>query len=371
MARIALDATYTVDPMPSGIATYSRRLIGALAEIESEHQFLLCYRLSRWAERKTFFCPTTPGGRRSPRFSVRPYQQGLTFWLPWRAELFHSLAQRPPAFHFKREVVSIHDIFPLTGLAYSTPEFRRKFGRLLIQAAHRAARIVAPSEYTRSELIQHAGVDPAKIRVIPYGVVTPTSRLTPKEVAVERGRLAGKGGVIVLSVGVLQTRKNVVNALRALELLPSEYRMIFAGGNGYGAEAIHDFIRQRALSSRLTLVGHVDANRLLALYQSADVFLFPSLEEGFGLPILEAMSYGLPVVAARTSSLPEVAGAAALYAEPLDPSDIAAKVRQAVEDPSLRQRMAAASLERARQFTWERTARATLRVYEEALASES
>jgi glycosyltransferase involved in cell wall biosynthesis len=369
MATIALDATYTVDPMPSGIATYSRHLIEALAELESEHHFLLCYRLSRFAARKKFLRSTATRGRRRPTFSVGYYQQGLTFWLPWRAELFHSLAQRPPAFRFKHEVVTIHDIFPLTGRDYSTPGFQRKFGRLLIQAATRADRIITPSRYTRSQLVERAGVDPTRIEVIPEGVVMPAARLTPKEAAAEHERLVGKGGVMLFSVGVLQTRKNVLNALRALEILPKEYRMVLAGGDGYGCEAIHDFIRQRVLSSRVKLLGHVDVTRLSAFYQSADVFLFPSLEEGFGLPILEAMSHGLPVVAARTSSLPEVAGEAALYVDPLDPQDIAAKVREAAEDYSQRQEMTAASLNRARQFTWERAARATLQVYEEVLSS--
>ncbi len=369
MATIALDATYALDPMPSGVATYSRSLIGALADLESKHEFLLCYRLSRWRQRKALVSALPRGRQPNRRFSVSGYQQGLTFWLPWRAELFHSLAQRPPAFRFRQEVVSIHDVFPLTGLTYSTAEFRRKFGRLLIESAGRAARILVPSEYTRGQLVEHAGAEPTKILVIPYGVARPAVRLPPAEMAAERARLAVEEGFLVLHVGVLQTRKNVLNALRALEQLPRTYRMVFAGGNGYGAETIYDYIRQQGLRSRVELLGHVEARRLQALYQCADVLLFPSLEEGFGLPILEAMSYGVPVVAANTSALPEVGGSAALYAEALDPADMAAKVRQAVEDPAVRQRLIAASLERAAQFTWERTARATLRAYDEVLAS--
>ena len=141
MATIALDATYTVDPQPSGMAVYSRRLIESLAALETTHHFLLCYRLSRFGRRREFLLP----GARRPTFSMRFFQEPFTFWLPWQARLFHSLAQRPPAFHFDKEVVTVHDVFPLTGRDYSTPEFQRKFSALLLEAVKRAARVIAVS----------------------------------------------------------------------------------------------------------------------------------------------------------------------------------------------------------------------------------
>ena len=107
---------------------------------------------------------------------------------------------------------------------------------------------------------------------------------------------------------------------------------------------------------------------LQSLYQSASVLLFPSLEEGFGIPVLEAMANGLPVVASRTASLPEAGGEAALYVDPHDPQDIADKVLRAVENPELRQKMIQQGLERAREFSWRRAAEATLKVYKEALS---
>jgi O-antigen biosynthesis alpha-1,2-mannosyltransferase len=364
MAAIALDATYTVDPMPSGISIYSRRLIEALASLGADHHFKLCYRLSRFGQRRGFLCPVASG---KAKFSVHFYQQPLTFWLPWRADLFHSLAQRRPAFRFRREVATIHDVFPLTGRDYSTPDFQRKFSRLLLDAAHRAQRIITGSKYTAIQLQEHASVDPAKIRVVPYGVSPPSELMTRVERGRERATLGRPEEILILSVGVVQTRKNTLNALRALALLPPNYRLVLAGGDGYGSEAIHEHIRREGLSARVVRLQYVEPARLSRLYQAADVFLFPSLEEGFGLPVLEAMSYGLPSVLANTSSLPEVGGAAALYADPHEPADIAAKVREAAEDAALRQRMIAAGRVRAREFTWERTARLTLEVYEEVL----
>ena len=302
MATIALDATYTVDPQPSGVAIYSRKLIESLATLAAPHHFLLCYRLSRFRRWQEFLRPKAAGG--GPTFSVRLLQEPLTFWLAWQVPLFHSLAQRPPAFHFEKEVVTVHDIFPLTGRDYCTPEFQRKFSALLLEAVRRAVRVITPSQYMADQLSKHACVNEAKIRVIPEGVDFPERVLTPAERMRERERLVGQGNEMLLSVGVLQTRKNTISALRALASLPPRYHLVLAGGDGYGCEAIYDFILRERLESRVVVLGHVAAERLTILYQAASVFLFPSLEEGFGLPVLEAMAHGLPVVAANTSSLP-------------------------------------------------------------------
>jgi glycosyltransferase involved in cell wall biosynthesis len=173
---------------------------------------------------------------------------------------------------------------------------------------------------------------------------------------------------MILSVGVLQTRKNTLNSLRALEKLPDRYRLILVGGDGYGSEAIHAYIRSQGLGPRVQVRGYVTLGELHSLYQSASTLLFPSLEEGFGIPLLEAMANGLPAVASRTASLPEVGGEAALYVDPHDPQDIAEQVQRTVEDSELRRRMIWQGLERAREFSWRRVAEATLRVYDEVLS---
>ncbi len=368
MATLALDATYTVDPEPSGIAVYSRKLIEAFAGLETPHRFLLCYRLSRFGRRREFLHPATRAGSASLQFSVRFYQDPLTFWLPWQADLFHSLAQRPPAFRFKREIVTVFDIFPITGHDYSTDEFQRKFSDLLREAVARAAYVITASRYTAGQLLAHTSLEQNKLRVIPLGVDLPSSSLSSNDQMRARARFVGEGKQLILSVGVIQTRKNTLNALRALETLPEQYRLILAGGDGHGSEIVHDYIHRQGLGSRVQVRGYVTQEDLRALYQSASVMLFPSLEEGFGLPVLEAMANGLPVVASRTASLPEVGGDAALYVDPHDPRDIAEKVRCAVEDAEMREKMIQQGLARAQEFSWKRVAEATLQVYNEALA---
>src|SRR5215471_346989 len=186
MATIAIDATYTVDPEPHGIAVYSRRLIESLAELETTHRFLICYRLSRFKRRASFLRPQNDSTVRrqcapGPTFSVRFMQDYLTFWLPWQADMFHSLAQRPPAFRFNKEIVTILDIFPITGRDYSTPDFQKKFSGLLREAIRRAARIITLSQYTADQLWHHCGVASEQVRVIPAGVDLPANVLDPEE----------------------------------------------------------------------------------------------------------------------------------------------------------------------------------------------
>jgi glycosyltransferase involved in cell wall biosynthesis len=372
MGTIAIDATYTVDPEPSGIAVYSRRLIESLAERESPHRFLICYRLSRWGRRRAFLRPRTRTPTRghsapSPTFSLRLMQEHLTFWLPWQAEVFHSLAQRPPAFQFRKEIVTVLDVFPITGHDYSTPDFQKRFSAMLREAITRAARIITLSQYTADQLARHCGVERERIRVIPAGVDLPEKVLDLKEQQREREQLVGAGNEMVFAAGAIQTRKNTLNAVRAVASLPANYKLVLAGGNGYGSEAVYNFIRSAGLESRVRVLGYVTDDRLRLLYQAASLFLFPSLEEGFGLPVLEAMEYGVPVVASSTSSLPEVGGDAALYVDPRDPEEIAEKIQRGVEDADLRAGLTRRGLARARQFTWQRMAEETLKVYDEVL----
>ena len=367
MACIAIDATYTVDRHVSGIGLSSLRLLNAISELETRHRFLFCYRLSRFKERSGFFRPESPRAR----VATRLFQPLLTFWLPLEAELFHSLAQRPAPFRFRHEIVTIHDVFPLTGASYSSASFQKRFSTLLLAALARSQAVITPSEYTARQLIAHTGAAAEKVRVIPFGVTLPKRVISAEQRLRERDALVGAGNRLVLAVGAIQYRKNTANIVRALAHLPPEYRLVLAGSDGYGAERVHEVIGREQLSSRVKKLGYVSDQQLAALYQSADVLAFPSLEEGAGLPVLEAMASGLPVVTARTSCLPETAGDAALYADPHDACDIAGKIRVAVEDTPTREILIRKGLERARRFTWADTARATVQVYDEVLSTRA
>ncbi len=348
--RVALDATYALDPEPTGVARYSRRLITALAAADPKMEILLAARARRFAALRREFAP--------PRFRHCLLQEPLNLRLPRRVDLFHGLNQRLPRYRFRRQVVTVHDVFPLSDNRYSSPDFRRRFSALIRDAVARADAVIAVSAHTRDELCRHLDVDPAGVAVVHHGVDLPQA-LIPQGGA----QAFSSWSPFLLSVGAVQVRKNTLGAVRALERLPKSVRLVVAGGLGYGADEVLDYIRVNGLGERVHMLGHVHEETLNELYAAATALVFPSLEEGFGLPVLEAMARGLPVVASRTGALPEIAANAALLVDPLDVEAIADACRRLLEDTALAEEHRARGRARAGQFSWEKAARETLQIY--------
>jgi glycosyltransferase involved in cell wall biosynthesis len=230
--------------------------------------------------------------------------------------------------------------------------------------------VITTSQYTAAQLREHCGVACEKIRVIPAGVDIPAATATIDERLNERQRWVGPANELVLVVGAIQNRKNTLGAVRAIATLPERFHLVLAGGNGYGSEAVHEFIQRERLGGRVHTLGYVSSSDLENLYRAASLLLFPSFEEGFGIPVLEAMARGVPVVTANAGSLPETGGDAALYVDPHSVEDIAAKVAQIVEDGNLREEMVRRGSARAQRFTWRSTAEQTLDIYEAVLSDE-
>lgn len=254
----------------------------------------------------------------------------------------------------------VHDLaFERHPAAYSSAE--RTYLRLTTRwAVARCPLLIAVSESTKADLVALYGVKPDRIRVVPLGVATPASAAAPA------GRLAelGLDGAFVLQVGRVEARKNQAAALAAVERLDG-VTLAVAGPE-----------RDTALASRLRdsdrcrVLGRVDQATLELLYKKASAVIVPSLYEGFGLPVLEAMARGKVVVAAKASSLPEVGGEAALYFhEAAGAEQVAAVLDAAIHDQALRTRLAKAARARAAKFTWERTAAGVAGVIRELVAS--
>ena len=365
MVRIALDATYAADPERTGTGVYSERLIGALARLgreNSAYRLVLCFRMGpywRWARKQPWpaGCDLTP------------------LWEPWlrprRVALFHGLNQRLPEKPYPVRIVTIHDLFPLTAREYSTPKFQRHFSAILRKTIARADRIIAVSGATRQELLRHTEAPADKIHVIHHGV-DPAASVAPAAQDAFSERVLGwpKEQKFFLNVGTIQTRKNIANIVLALKTLP-QYRLVLAGGDGYGAEAIHALIEKEGLAERVVRLGHVGRETLTLLYAQAAALVFPSFEEGFGFPILEAMSYGLPVITSNCSSMPEVAGDAAFYVDPQQVAAIREAMRQVAEDAALAAQLRQRGLARASLFRWEKCAAETWQVYQEALRQQT
>jgi len=340
--KIALDATYSAAHNLSGVGVYSRQILHGLPRLPDTHgtSWLWCYRPHRFT--RSFRARLPKGCRR--RFLFDRFAPS--------ADLFHGLNQRLPAARLVRAVSTFHDLFVLTG-DYSTPEFRRRFSEQARLAAARSDLIIAVSSFTASQVECLLNVEPSRIRVIHHGVHPPeTFSSTPKE-------------RLILSVGALQKRKNTAGLVRAFEQCPSGWKLVLAGSFGHGAEQALSLIENSPRRADIEVAGYVDDPALERLYARASVFAFPSLDEGFGMPVLEAMARGVPVLASNRSAVPEVCADAALLVDPISVDAIHHGLQKLIDDESLRNRLIQRGHARVRDFSWLSALRRTWDVYRE------
>ena len=340
--HIALDATYSLDRNLSGVGVYSREILFGLARSHPQDRFQFCYRPHRFL--RSF-------RDRLPRNAARRVLRGAP-----NADLFHALNQRVDA-PARRTVTTFHDLFVFTS-EYSTREFRTRFIEQARNAVKRSDLIIAVSRFTANQIEEILGVESERIRVIPHGV-----RVRDEAPSASRQNL-------VLFVGAIQRRKNVRALVRAFERMPASWRLALAGAaDGFGAAEELHAVESSPRRSDIDVLGYVTQTELEALYAQARIFAFPSLDEGFGMPVLEAMAHSVAVITSQRSALPEVAGDAALLVNPDDPEEIAAALVRLASDEGLCADLARRGRERALQFSWESTLAKTWEVYKELTGS--
>ncbi|MBL8294352.1 MAG: glycosyltransferase family 4 protein [Bryobacterales bacterium] len=333
--KVALDATYSIGDQLTGVGVYSRELLHGLATHPGP--WLWCYRSHRFLA--SLRQPLPPGCSRRPL---------LENWVP-RASIFHGLNQRLPAASLRRAAVTFHDLFVLTA-GYSTPEFRARFSAQARFAAQRADAVLAVSAFTASQLSDLLNVEPSRITVTPHGIRFREFPAVPRQ-------------PVVLCVGALQKRKNTARLVRAFAAMPQGWRLVLAGSHGFEAQETLDAISASPRRADITTTGFVTDHQLATLYAQASIFAFPSLDEGFGIPLLEAMMAQVPVLTSNRSALPEVAGDAALLVDPFQEEEIADGLRRLALDEVLRATLIEKGIVRAALFRWEDTVQKTLRVY--------
>ena len=321
--RVGIDVS-PLELTGAGTARYLRKLLGAL---ESEPGLEL--------RRHRF-----PGSSRPAKVARdTAWYLGALPIISRRDDVLHLPAHRGPLLSSSPLVVTVHDLAVLRH-----PEtfngWTRTYSRLVLPRLARAAsRVIAVSEFTARDVVEQLGVDQDRIRVIPHGVEEP---FTPHGPAA--------GGEYVLAVGTLEPRKNFPRVVLAAERAGIDVRVV--GAPGWGDVDVES-------------VGFVGDDELARLYRGSAALVYPSLYEGFGLPVLEAMASGTPVVTSTGSAPAEVANGAAVLVDPLDVEAIAQGIKEAIRR---RDELRAAGLERAEGFTWEAAARATAAVYREAAA---
>jgi glycosyltransferase involved in cell wall biosynthesis len=252
------------------------------------------------------------------------------------------------------------DLFPETA-----PHVDRTWRERFVGWLGRAPRVIVPSVATRDDLVKLHGIAPEMIDVIHHGTDAHAFRPAADGAVEDVRRRRGIEGPYVLFLGGLEPRKNLETLVRAFGMMSVDASLVIAGGqvrwSPKAAEALERAIEDlpEARRTRVVLTGYVRGKEKLALLSGAQVFAYPSLYEGFGLPVLEAFAASIPVLTSNISSLPEVAGDAAMLIDPLDPAAIADGLEQLCRDEDLRRVLSAAGTARAASFTWARCARAT------------
>ncbi len=371
--RVAIDYTAAVY-QSAGIGRFVRSLVHALAEIDNRTEYLLVF-----ADPPQGIRPPVPD---APNFRTRRIplsERTLTaLWhrlgIPLPVELitgpvdvFHSPNFVLPPVRRPAKVLTVHDLAFLLRPECAEAKLRDYLEKTVPQSVARADFILADSVNTQDDLICLLGVPPAKVEVVPGGVDSIFAPMDAPEL-LEQTRLRLSGGApFILSVGMIEPRKNLVRLIDAFELLktrhPLPHRLVLAGKRGWLSEGIYRRAQNSPVSSDILFPGFVAEAGLPALYSAADLFAYPSLYEGFGLPPLEAMACGTPVVASSSASLPEVVGGAALMVDPENTEELADAMARMLLDTETRSQMVARGLDQSKQFTWRASAERMLAVY--------
>ncbi len=385
---IGIDASRATSAAPTGTEIYSRELIRALLALDRRNQYRL-YTRERVAPEffadghLTFLASRfTHNALRTTQYEIRtiPFPRlwthaRLSYEMLTRApDVLWVPAHVLPLVHPRRSFVTIHD----TGQVYfpdAHPPLQRAYHNWAVWwSTRRAARIFADSESTRDDLIRFFRVPPEKILVVypayDAQLYQPMRDAARIESVKAKYRLSGD---YVLTIGTIQPRKNYVRLVEAMKRLAiRDLRLVIVGKRGWLSDEFFTRIPISNLQSPISnlhspisILDYVPATDLPALISGARVFAFPSLHEGFGLPILEAQACGTPVVCSMTSSLPEAAGDAALFFDPLDVDAIAGALARALTDDVLRAKLIARGFENVKRFSWEVSARQILRAFEE------
>jgi glycosyltransferase involved in cell wall biosynthesis len=363
--RVAIDARKLHD---FGIGTYIRNLLRQLARIDHETEYvLLCGEADLGVASQ--LGPNFRGVLEpSPNYSIREQ-----FHVPWvlrreRPDLYHAPHYVLPAAVRCSSVVTIHDCIHLMFPQYLPNRAAYAYARAQMwTAAHRSDCILTVSDASKRDILHLFNIAPEKIVVV-YNAIDAHFSVTPPADAVARVRERYQlNHRFVLYVGNIKPHKNLVRLIEAFNQLRAgdleDVKLLIIGDEISKLPALRRAVHRHKLHKHVRFLGYVPDDQLAVLYRLAAVFVFPSLYEGFGLPPLEAMASGTPVVVSNVSSLPEVVGDAAVLVDPHDVGSIVDGLRLVLTDPARADEMRRKGLERAREFSWERSVAKTLEVY--------
>lgn len=374
--RIAIEYSAAVNQR-AGIGRLVRSQVCALAQLDQQNDYVLLH-----ARPNGNATPTFPDARNFARRQLALSERPLTIlwhranvpfpadWLTGPVDIFHSPDFVLPPLRRARGVLTVHDLAFLLRPDCADPRLSAYLEEVVPRSVRRADFVIADSENTRNDVVVLLGVPPDRVAVVPGGV---DERFHPvvDEIELARARqLLGVGNApFILAVGVLEPRKNLNRLMDAFALLKRggrlpEHKLVLVGSEGWLVEGILRHREASPVRDEILLPGFVGDVDLPAVYSAAAVLAFPSLYEGFGLPVLEAMACGTPVVASRTSCLPEVAEGSALMVDPDNTEELAISLELALTDEALRADLRQKGIERAARYTWRSAAEQLLGVYQ-------
>jgi glycosyltransferase involved in cell wall biosynthesis len=360
--QIGFEATAAVR-QGGGIGRYVRELLKAIANLDTENNY------------RVFYASPSPLPHSLPPLPANFSTRQLPFRDYWLSILWHR-AQIPlpvnlvtgpldlyhaPDFTLPpvraKSVLTVHDLSFERDPNSATPRLRAYLSRVVPRSVKRADHVIAVSQATKRDLIDLYQTPESKITVL-YEGVDPIFKPTPSPAIRLKYNLGS--APFIFSVSTIQPRKNYQRLIQALAALPADYQLVIAGGQGWLYDSIYAEAEKPAVRGRVKFIGFVPDDDLPALYTEAAVFAYPSLYEGFGLPLLEAMACGTPTLTSNISCLPEVAGQAAILVDPLSVDAIAAGLAQTL---ARRDQLRPLGFARAAQFKWNEVARDLLALY--------
>lgn len=379
-APIGIDYT-AAHEQGAGIGRYVRELVRALAAEDPQTPYRL---FVAGAELRTL--PALPG----PNFSWRPTRitprwfarlwYRLQVPLPvetftGRVPLFHATDfTLPPTLPGTKTLLTVHDLSFVRAPETTTPVLKAYLDVVVPRSVRRATHVLADSQATKDDLVELYGTPPEKITVLLGGAnpeFKPVADLAARQAARQRYNIPDNP--YIFSVGTVQPRKNYARLIEALALLGpafSDMHLVIAGGRGWLDGPIYQSVESLGLTNRVHFTGFVRDEDLPALYTESVCLAYPSLYEGIGLPVLEAMACGIPVVTSNISSMPEIAGEAALLIDPYNVDELTDALRHVLTDESLRADLVSRGFEQAAYFTWDRAAKQLRDIYQHMAATD-
>ena len=294
-----------------------------------------------------------------------------------KIDIYHSPFSLTPLFAKIPTVVTLHDLMALKfpkffqGRMFWIRFFARSFLKISVPLALKKSKYLFTDSYkVKSDVIILMQLHPKKINVIYPGIESHFKKMSDNETKIKVREKFGLPNSIILYLGNTRPYKNLPRLINAFKIVKKNdfknYKLVIAGGEKRNLSFLKQIVKRLDIERDIIFIGDLTDEEVVALMNVADIFVFPSLEEGFGLPPLEAMACGTPVVTSNLSSLPEVVGDAAMLVDPKNIKEIASAIKQVLTDRKLREKLIDKGLERVKRFSWERTARETLKIYQQA-----